>query len=133
MYTSTLFLTLVAAAAAACTGGKGKGTTPPGSKAQCALQFDGRIPKAFTAADFDGETSPFNTANVFGKGLKFSDLIKTPGGSSLPFGSTIPPKPPSALESFETFISAWGSVAGIMVRRGHPSAGTTGRNNTTRR
>ncbi|TQN66910.1 hypothetical protein CSHISOI_08522 [Colletotrichum shisoi] len=85
MYTSTLILSLVAAAAAACTGGKGKGTgsAAPGAKAQCTLQFDGRIPKAFTAADFDGKTSPFNTANVLGKGLKFSDLIKLPGGQSL--------------------------------------------------
>ncbi|OBR10904.1 hypothetical protein CH63R_06596 [Colletotrichum higginsianum IMI 349063] len=85
MYTSTLILSLVAAAAAACTGGKNKTAeaAAPGAKAQCALQFDGRIPKAFTAADFDGKTSPFNTANVFGKGLKFSDLIKLPGGQSL--------------------------------------------------
>ncbi|KAK6211662.1 hypothetical protein QIS74_10926 [Colletotrichum tabaci] len=85
MYTSTLILSLVAAAAAACNGGKNKTAeaAAPGAKAQCALQFDGRIPKAFTAADFDGKTSPFNTANVFGKGLKFSDLIKLPGGQSL--------------------------------------------------
>lgn len=84
MFTSTLLLSFVAAAAAACNGGKNNtGSTAPGAKAQCSLQFDGRVPKTFTAADFDGTTSPFNTANVFGKGLKFSDLIKLPGGQSL--------------------------------------------------
>ncbi|OLN97937.1 hypothetical protein CCHL11_02648 [Colletotrichum chlorophyti] len=83
MFTSTLFLSLVAAAAAACNGKPNDTDSSSGVKGQCALQFDGRIPKAFTAADFDGKSSPFNTANVFGKGLKFSDLIKLPGGQSL--------------------------------------------------
>ncbi|GKT93905.1 hypothetical protein Ct61P_11755 [Colletotrichum tofieldiae] len=85
MFTSTLFLSLVAAAAAACDGSTKNNTAgaTPGAKAQCSLQFDGRIPKAFTAADFDGTSSPFNTANVFGKGLKFSDLVQLPGGQSL--------------------------------------------------
>ncbi|EFQ34601.1 uncharacterized protein GLRG_09745 [Colletotrichum graminicola M1.001] len=69
MYTSTLIFSLLAAA---------------GAKAQqCTLQFDGRIPKASTVADFDAKTSPFNPSNVFGQGLKFSQLIQLPGGQSL--------------------------------------------------
>ncbi|KAI8261137.1 hypothetical protein K4K58_001494 [Colletotrichum sp. SAR11_239] len=82
MFVSTLILSLVASVAADCATKNNTGATAPGSKAQCTLQFDGRIPKAFTAADFDGKTSPFNTANVFGKGLKFSELIQLPQGAS---------------------------------------------------
>ncbi|KAK0376545.1 hypothetical protein CLIM01_06090 [Colletotrichum limetticola] len=86
MFASTIFLSLVAAAAAACDGTTPKnntGAVSPGAKAQCALQFDGRIPKTFKAADFDSTSSPFNTANVFGKGLKFSEIVQLPGGNSL--------------------------------------------------
>ncbi|KXH63964.1 hypothetical protein CSAL01_08143 [Colletotrichum salicis] len=85
MFASTIFLSLVAAAAAACdgTGKNNTGAVSPGAKAQCALQFDGRIPKTFKAADFDSTSSPFNTANVFGKGLKFSEIVQLPGGNSL--------------------------------------------------
>lgn len=82
MFVSTLILSLIASVAADCATKNNTGATAPGSKAQCTLQFDGRIPKAFTAADFDGKTSPFNTANVFGKGLKFSELIQLPQGAS---------------------------------------------------
>ncbi|KAL0933967.1 uncharacterized protein CTRU02_210766 [Colletotrichum truncatum] len=82
MFTSTLILSLIAAVAADCNSKNNSGGVVPGAKAQCALQFDGRIPKAFTAADFDGKSSPFNTANVFGKGLKFSELIQLPEGLS---------------------------------------------------
>ncbi|KAJ0359124.1 hypothetical protein COL154_008534 [Colletotrichum chrysophilum] len=92
MFVSTLILSLIASVAADCATKNNTGATAPGSKAQCTLQFDGRIPKAFTAADFDGKTSPFNTANVFGKGLKFSELIQLPqGASSLP--SLASPRP----------------------------------------
>ncbi|KAH0433708.1 hypothetical protein CcaCcLH18_05695 [Colletotrichum camelliae] len=83
MFFSTLILSLIASVAADCATKNNTGATAPGSKAQCTLQFDGRIPKAFTAADFDGKTSPFNTANVFGKGLKFSEIIQLPQASSL--------------------------------------------------
>ncbi|KAK1624720.1 hypothetical protein BDP81DRAFT_329422 [Colletotrichum phormii] len=86
MFASTIFLSLVAAAATAACDGTGKnntGAVSPGAKAQCALQFDGRIPKTFKAADFDSTSSPFNTANVFGKGLKFSEIVQLPGGNSL--------------------------------------------------
>ncbi|KAF9873371.1 hypothetical protein CkaCkLH20_09184 [Colletotrichum karsti] len=83
MFTSTLILSLVAAVAANCSSKNNTGGAVPGAKAQCTLQFDGRIPKAFTAADFDGKTSPFNTANVFGKGLKFSEIIQLPDATSL--------------------------------------------------
>ncbi|KAF6835563.1 hypothetical protein CPLU01_04239 [Colletotrichum plurivorum] len=84
MFTSTLILSLVAAVAANCSSKNNTGGALPGAgaKAQCTLQFDGRIPKAFTAADFDGKTSPFNAQNVFGKGLKFSELIQLPDGVS---------------------------------------------------
>ncbi|KAK2767178.1 hypothetical protein CKAH01_15370 [Colletotrichum kahawae] len=83
MFVSTIILSLIASVAADCATKNKTGATAPGSKAQCTLQFDGRIPKAFTAADFDGKTSPFNTANVFGKGLKFSEIIQLPQASSL--------------------------------------------------
>ncbi|KAK2033189.1 hypothetical protein LX32DRAFT_635599 [Colletotrichum zoysiae] len=81
MYTSTLVLSLIAAASTACA--KNASGAASGSKAQCTLQFDGRIAKAATPADFDAKTSPFNPSNVFGQGLKFSDLIQLPGGQSL--------------------------------------------------
>ncbi|KAK1965984.1 hypothetical protein LY78DRAFT_74395 [Colletotrichum sublineola] len=74
MYTSTLVLSLFASATAGAVSG---------AKAQCAIQFDGRISKAATVADFDATTSPFNPSNVFGQGLKFSELIQLPGGQSL--------------------------------------------------
>ncbi|KAK1989851.1 hypothetical protein LX36DRAFT_717214 [Colletotrichum falcatum] len=77
MFTSTIIISLIATASAACA------NATAGVKAQCALQFDGRVPKASTAADFDAKTSPFNPDNVFGKGLKFSELIQLPGGQSL--------------------------------------------------
>ncbi|TDZ16663.1 hypothetical protein Cob_v010277 [Colletotrichum orbiculare MAFF 240422] len=101
MFASTIILSLVAAVAADCGSKSGNnsyssGPALPGAQAQCTLQFDGRIPKAFTAADFDGKTSPFNADNVIGKGLKFSELIKLPeetslfdGNSSKPFEVTI--------------------------------------------
>ncbi|KAK1590409.1 uncharacterized protein LY79DRAFT_579893 [Colletotrichum navitas] len=76
MYTSTLILSLLAAA---------------GAEAQCTIQFDGRIAKASTVADFDAKTSPFNPANVFGKGLKFSQLIQLPGGQSMFDGNVSQP------------------------------------------
>ncbi|GKT49486.1 uncharacterized protein ColSpa_09667 [Colletotrichum spaethianum] len=95
MFTSTLVLSLVATAAAACSGSTKNDTA--GAKAQCSLQFDGRIPKAFTTADFDGTSSPFNTANVFGKGLKFSELIQLPGSQSLFDGNST--------QAFEVTIS----------------------------
>ncbi|KAK1988188.1 hypothetical protein LZ30DRAFT_777042 [Colletotrichum cereale] len=86
MLASTLLLSLVAAASAACvkkTAGAGAGAGA-GVKAACKLQFDGRIAKTATAASFDSnKTSPFNPGNVFGQGLKFSDLIQLPGGGSL--------------------------------------------------
>lgn len=99
MFTSTLILSLVAAVAANCgtknnTGGAAPGAGA-GAKAQCALQFDGRIPKAFTAADFDGTSSPFNAQNVFGKGLKFSELIQLPEGVSSLVSDQPRGRPPS--------------------------------------
>ncbi|OHF01005.1 hypothetical protein CORC01_03833 [Colletotrichum orchidophilum] len=85
MFASTLFLSLVAAALAACDNADKNhaGAVSPHAKAQCPLQFDGRIPKTFKVADFDTSASPFSSSNVLGKGLKFSEIIQLPGGTSL--------------------------------------------------
>ncbi|KAL0934554.1 uncharacterized protein CTRU02_211353 [Colletotrichum truncatum] len=45
---------------------------------KCNIQFDGRVPTAFTPADFDTSASPFNNGFVFGKGLKASDVVTIP-------------------------------------------------------
>ena len=42
----------------------------------CPLQFDGRVPKNFTPAQFDADNALFNSGFVKGKGLKFSELLK---------------------------------------------------------
>ncbi|KAK8080891.1 hypothetical protein PG997_008709 [Apiospora hydei] len=49
-----------------------------GASQKCKLQFDGRVPTGFAAAKFDAENGIFNPSNVVGKGLKLSDVIKTP-------------------------------------------------------
>ncbi|KAH8912966.1 hypothetical protein BR93DRAFT_942705 [Coniochaeta sp. PMI_546] len=48
------------------------------SPQKCTLQFDGRIPGTFTAASFDAANAFFSQSNVFGQGLKFSQLIQLP-------------------------------------------------------
>lgn len=49
-----------------------------GASQKCMLQFDGRVPKNFSAAKFDTANGIFNPSNVMGKGLKFSEILKTP-------------------------------------------------------
>ncbi|KIH92659.1 hypothetical protein SPBR_02939 [Sporothrix brasiliensis 5110] len=48
------------------------------SAQKCTIQFDGRVPSTFTAASFDTNNNLFNPSNVFGQGLKFSQLIQLP-------------------------------------------------------
>jgi hypothetical protein len=48
------------------------------SAQKCPLQFDGRIPSTFTPASFDAANAFFSQSNVFGQGLKFSQLIQLP-------------------------------------------------------
>lgn len=48
------------------------------SAQKCTLQFDGRIPGTFTPASFDAANAFFSQSNVFGQGLKFSQLIQLP-------------------------------------------------------
>ncbi|EPE10934.1 hypothetical protein F503_06029 [Ophiostoma piceae UAMH 11346] len=45
---------------------------------KCSLQFDGRIPSNLTLAAFDSNNNIYNPSNVFGKGLKFSELLQLP-------------------------------------------------------
>ncbi|KAI0131859.1 hypothetical protein BJ170DRAFT_223082 [Xylariales sp. AK1849] len=45
---------------------------------QCNLQFDGRVPKNFTAATFDTANGVFNPDNVFGQGLQLSQVVQLP-------------------------------------------------------
>ncbi|KAI9154881.1 hypothetical protein HJFPF1_07441 [Paramyrothecium foliicola] len=42
----------------------------------CTLQFDGRVPKNFTADQFDADNGLFNPDFVKGAGLKFSELLE---------------------------------------------------------
>lgn len=49
-----------------------------GASQKCKVQFDGRVPKNFSAAKFDTANGIFNPSNVMGKGLKFSEILKTP-------------------------------------------------------
>lgn len=51
---------------------------PLAAAQKCTLQFDGRIPGTFTAASFDAANAFFSQSNVFGQGLKFSQLIQLP-------------------------------------------------------
>lgn len=62
------------------------------SQAQkCPVTFEGRVPSNFTAATFDTTTSLFNPANVFGQGLKWSQIIQLPAVSGSLFDqNTIP-------------------------------------------
>lgn len=48
------------------------------SAQKCTLQFDGRIPATFGAVSFDAANDFFSQSNVFGQGLKFSQLIQLP-------------------------------------------------------
>ncbi|KAL1910034.1 hypothetical protein Sste5344_004223 [Sporothrix stenoceras] len=48
------------------------------SAQKCTIQFDGRVPSTFTAASFDTNNNIFSPSNVFGQGLKFSQLIQLP-------------------------------------------------------
>ncbi|KAK1765884.1 hypothetical protein QBC33DRAFT_542795 [Phialemonium atrogriseum] len=57
----------------------------------CTLQFDGRIPADFGVASFDTANNFFSSGNVFGQGLKFSQLLKTPAATGSLFDTnTIP-------------------------------------------
>ncbi|KAK8042934.1 hypothetical protein PG994_013417 [Apiospora phragmitis] len=47
-----------------------------GASQKCKLQFDGRVPTGFAAAEFDADNGIFNPSNVVGKGLKLSEVIK---------------------------------------------------------
>ncbi len=40
---------------------------------QCTLQFDGRVPGAFSAASFDAQNNIFNPSNVFGQSQSLPD------------------------------------------------------------
>ncbi|KAB5540344.1 hypothetical protein GE09DRAFT_1245395 [Coniochaeta sp. 2T2.1] len=53
-------------------------STVVSSAQKCKLQFDGRIPGTFTPASFDAANAFFSQSNVFGQGLKFSQLIQLP-------------------------------------------------------
>ncbi|KAK7926815.1 hypothetical protein PG985_003813 [Apiospora marii] len=66
MHTQTSFLVALASLASL------------GASQKCKLQFDGRVPTGFAAAMFDADNGIFNPSNVVGKGLKLSDVIKTP-------------------------------------------------------
>lgn len=64
----------------------------------CPLQFDGRMAQALTLKDLDTSTSPFQTGNVFGKGLAWSQIVEFnsenkasmfDGTASKPFTMTI--------------------------------------------
>lgn len=47
---------------------------------QCDLQFDGRIPSDFVAADFDQDNGIFNPDNVFGQNLTLSQVVDLGSG-----------------------------------------------------
>ncbi|PKS05998.1 hypothetical protein jhhlp_007831 [Lomentospora prolificans] len=61
------------------------------SAQECTLQFDGRVPDGFAAADFDAANDIFSPDNVFGQGLSFGQLIQIPNaGLSIFDDGTIP-------------------------------------------
>lgn len=61
------------------------------SAQKCTLQFDGRIPGTFNAASFDAANNFFSQSNVFGQGLKFSQLIQLPAAKGSLFDvATVP-------------------------------------------
>jgi hypothetical protein len=67
---------------------------------KCPITFDGRVPKAAVATDFDSyATSKFNAEYVKGKELKWSDIIKFPEAGSSRFETADTHKP------FEVTIS----------------------------
>ncbi|TQS35506.1 hypothetical protein Golomagni_04072 [Golovinomyces magnicellulatus] len=45
---------------------------------KCRLQFDARVAKDSRPGDFDVKTSIFETDEVIGEGLKFSDVLRIP-------------------------------------------------------
>ncbi|CAK7216689.1 hypothetical protein SBRCBS47491_002913 [Sporothrix bragantina] len=61
------------------------------SAQKCTIQFDGRVPSTFTAASFDTNNNIFSPSNVFGQGLKFSQIIQLPAVSGSLFDvNTVP-------------------------------------------
>ncbi|CAK7233561.1 hypothetical protein SEUCBS140593_008643 [Sporothrix eucalyptigena] len=61
------------------------------SAQKCTIQFDGRVPSTFTAASFDTNNNVFNPSNVFGQGLKFSEIVQLPAVSGSLFDvNTVP-------------------------------------------
>lgn len=57
---------------------------------KCPLQFDGRVPKNFTPAQFDADNALFNSGFVKGKGLKFSEILKLSDKTTLFDHDTVP-------------------------------------------
>jgi hypothetical protein len=53
------------------------------SAQQCKLQFDGRVPSTFRAANFDAANNIFNPSNVLGKGNSHSLSFTGAAGSML--------------------------------------------------
>jgi len=69
---------------------------------KCPLVFDGRVPKAAVATDFDSYgTSKFNAEYVKGKDLKWSDIIKFPADTTPSSRFEVP----ETHKSFEVTIS----------------------------
>lgn len=95
-HTTTLLALALAplASAAACLTPRGSGSV------KCPLIFDGRLPKAAVATEFDSySTSKFNAEYVKGKELKWSDIIKFPEVTTSRFDNDTLNKP------FEVTIS----------------------------
>ncbi|KZL67610.1 hypothetical protein CT0861_02600 [Colletotrichum tofieldiae] len=52
---------------------------------QCTLQFDGRVPVGTEVEAFDATNNIFNSKNVVGAGLSFSQVLQLPNENSSPF------------------------------------------------
>lgn len=73
------FLAVVAPAAA-------RPRRHPDHNVKCPLVLDGRVPANATLPDFDKPTSLFNPDYVKGNNLKWSEILKLPGGGPTRFG-----------------------------------------------
>ncbi|KFA69030.1 hypothetical protein S40285_08453 [Stachybotrys chlorohalonatus IBT 40285] len=56
----------------------------------CSLQFDGRIPRNFTVADFDTQNGIYNPDFVKGRDLAFSDIIELETDTTLFDTNSVP-------------------------------------------
>ncbi|CAI4213156.1 unnamed protein product [Parascedosporium putredinis] len=100
------------------------------SAQECTLQFDGRTPDDFAAADFDANNNIFSPDNVFGQGLSFGQLIKLPNaGLSIFDDGTAPFEVTISDDSI--FPLPRQRANGLPPRRAHPGLQLRHRPSTT--